>query len=258
MTQPVLLDRRQQRILVLVGETGERVGQSRPDDAAAEEILAATAQPVGDGQSPRHPLWFAPQDPRRSEWSEPVVGDQRGDDASLIKRGDGAWRSIAEQHAALELRWRSGRLDDHRDLGHPRLAPAVEAFEPVNDLVPPIGSGHDAQGQRGQLRARRPRHTGPQGAEGLAEQIERNVAKVSFFERQGGGGGLAECLRDSRRGAGRVGHGSLRAGAVGGVVRRAESRWPTGGMRRPAGVPRRPTRRGRREPRAVGRRGRRG
>jgi hypothetical protein len=92
--QSVALDAPQQRVLVGGAQRRQRKGQGRSYSAAGELLAGARREPGADGPAARDPLGLVPEQACDGAGRQPVVVDERADDAGLVERADGARRGV--------------------------------------------------------------------------------------------------------------------------------------------------------------------
>ena len=110
------------------------VGERRADRSLREPLLRFRRKPASEGQAPLDPSRFLPEKLRHPRWRVIVVVDEGADDARLVERGRRPRGSVRCQEEAFLLGGGERRLDDDGNQGQPRLSPAIEALEAVDDL----------------------------------------------------------------------------------------------------------------------------
>lgn len=122
------------------------MGHGGADVSAGELVLGCRREPPADIHAPSHPVALAPQVARYPLGGEPLLGDQRAHHPCLIEGGEGARRCVGNEQQPFVLPRRARLLEDHRDVAAALLAPAGQAFEPVDELIGAVVGGHHADG----------------------------------------------------------------------------------------------------------------
>jgi hypothetical protein len=143
--QALLLGMRQQR------QGGGRGGREAPVIEVAGQL---GGEPMAEGQASVHPAAPVPEDLGNLGGREMIIGGERADHARLVHRAHGAPGGVGlEQSGLAHDRGAGVVLDDHRDVGMPRVAPVGQTLEAIEDLVGAVTGRRHPQGQRGQRRA---------------------------------------------------------------------------------------------------------
>jgi len=151
--QLVACDGGEHDALLVVRERGQFLRDRRPDGAVADRGTRLRPEAPGEQQPALDPCRLAAGQQRDRPRRQPIVVDQRRDDACLVQRRQCARRCVRDQDEPLVLHRRGQRLDHHRHVTVSRGLPAREAFVPVEHVVLAIaGLGHT----QGQLRRWRP------------------------------------------------------------------------------------------------------
>jgi len=123
-----------ERLLVLVGQATQRVGDGRSDLAAVELALERRREAPRQHEPPRDPGRPAAEAPRDGAFALLVLEDERVDDAGLVHgRRATRWRIGAQQQQLLVDRG-AGLLDDYGDFPPACRDPVGQALEAVQDL----------------------------------------------------------------------------------------------------------------------------
>jgi hypothetical protein len=139
----VSLDRFEHGALLLGRQRHERTGERGAELAACELVLGPRRKARRQRQTALDPVALAPQQVRHASDRQLILGNQRMDDARFIQRGQRPHRRVGAQEQTLVGHRRRHRLDHHRHQVVSLLPPALEALEPVQDLVAPVqGHGH--------------------------------------------------------------------------------------------------------------------
>lgn len=149
--QSVPLDARDERVLLLALERTKGARERGAHRALADFATGRIGQARADRDAPLDPVVPMPEQTGDRLGCQPVVVDERADDPSLVERGDRARRCIGGEQESFVLLGQCRPLDHS---GHEAIAlraPALPAFEPVENLVGPIGGRSHAQGQLGDL-----------------------------------------------------------------------------------------------------------
>jgi hypothetical protein len=145
--QLVACDGGEHGALLVEREHGQRFRDRRPDGPVADCGAGLFPEAPGEQQPPLDPARLAAAQQRDGPRRQPVVVDQRRDDACLVQRCQRAWRCVRGQDEPLVLHRRRHRLDHHRHLAMSRRLPAHKALVSVEHVVLAIaGLGH-TQGQ---------------------------------------------------------------------------------------------------------------
>lgn len=175
----VELDRGDDRLLLLPGQSGERVGERGADRAVGELLLDPRREPRRERDPPRDPRGLPAEEARRRLLREAVLLHERHDDAPLVERAQRPGRGVREEEEALPLGRGPRGLDDGGHEGVPRGAPPREPLQAVDDLVGAVLDGHNAHGQiAGLARARRSRRARAEGGEARAQELDREKRDV--------------------------------------------------------------------------------
>ncbi len=134
-------------VLILGPERHERAGERRADGAARELVLRLGTQARAQRQATLHPVALFAEQVRDGPGRELVLVHQRPDHACLVHRGQRPRWRIGAKKQPLVCRRRLRRLDYDGYQLVPLLAPAVQALEAVDDLVPSVGRHRHAHGQ---------------------------------------------------------------------------------------------------------------
>jgi len=143
--QPFLFGVRQQR------QGRGRGGREAPVVEVASQL---GGEPTAEGQAPLYPPAPVPEELGDLGGREMIVGGEGVDHARLVHRAHGALGGVGLEQSGLAHDRRAGVvLDDHRDVGMPRVAPVGQPLEAIEDLVGAVTGGRHPQRQRGQRRA---------------------------------------------------------------------------------------------------------
>lgn len=160
--QMVACDGGEHDVLLVVREHGQRLRDGRPDGAVADRGAGLLPEAPGKQQPALDPARLAPTEKRDGPDRQPIVVDQRRDDACLVQRRQRARRCVRGQDETLVLHRRRQRLDHHRHAAMSRRLPARKALVAVEHVVLAIaGLGHT----QGQLRRQRPVQLQPSRAQ---------------------------------------------------------------------------------------------
>ena len=164
--------RLEHHVLILSRERGQGIRGGWPKASSCQFVTGALGEPRRELKTTRYPVRPLAQQEGDGVHLEVMVGAKRCDDARLIERGHGAGRRVGHQHEPRVLDGRQRQLHDGGHGPAPRIAPAVNPLEPVQNLVVSVVRGHDADrpiGERGVGRTELPR---PEGGEVDADQVD--------------------------------------------------------------------------------------
>jgi hypothetical protein len=141
--QLVACDGGEHQALLVVRELGQRLRDGRPDGAVADRGAGLRPEAPGEQQPALDPACLAAAQQRDGPGRQPIVVDQRCNEAGLVQRGQRARRCIRGQDEPLVLHRRRHRLDHHRYMAMSGRLPAREPLVPVEHFVLAIaGLGH--------------------------------------------------------------------------------------------------------------------
>lgn len=129
------LGRAHEILLVLAGEPRESGGERGAELAVSEAQRDARREPRREIVAARRPRPLAPERARRRGEREAVLLDEGADDHRLIERRGRAGRRVGLEEQALLRNGAQSGLEHHGHERGPSGAPALEALEPVHDLV---------------------------------------------------------------------------------------------------------------------------
>ena len=163
----------EQRLLLVVVQGAQGIGERRSDPPAVDLLLGGTSQPGRESVTPHDPGLAAAEQTRDGGEGETVVADERVDDPRLVHRRDRPRRCVGAEQQDLALGGGSSVLEDGRDLGRPGADPAGEPLEAVDDLEGPVFLRNDAHRQiREELVRRGPRDAGAKSGEARAQALD--------------------------------------------------------------------------------------
>jgi len=147
----VSADRLRQSHLRLASEIRQRQGDRQGEPPCVEPEAELRGEPARELEPARDPALLLPQEFPDGLEAEPIVVDERGDDAGLVHGTCGLSRRVGGEDPCLHGDARD-RLEDDRNLTLAFGTPAKEAFEAVEDLEEALPDPGDAQRNRRILR----------------------------------------------------------------------------------------------------------
>ncbi len=145
------LDGTDDRLLLLVGERAQGVGQGHPEPALVELPLERLAELLGQGQPLHDPAPLATADVGDRGRTKFLGSAEVPDHPGLIHRRERARRAVGLEQRDLLLHRRARSLHQHRHLAQAELTPARQALEAVEELEVSAFGGDDPQGDRREL-----------------------------------------------------------------------------------------------------------
>ncbi|MCU0294243.1 MAG: hypothetical protein MUF10_20040 [Thermoanaerobaculaceae bacterium] len=139
-----------ERLLLVLRQPAQRVGQRRPQLSAVDLALERRRQTLGEQEPVRHPTLPAPGSARHGNVAQLVIVDERVDGARLVHDREASRGSIRAQQEQLLIHRGRGLLDQHRQLAVSGTHPVREPLEAVQDLERAVVSWGHAQGHLGQ------------------------------------------------------------------------------------------------------------
>lgn len=139
------------RLLLLVRQRTQGVGQGHPEPAFVDLLLERLAELLGQGQPLHDPAPLPAADLGDGGRSQVLGSPQVPDHPSLVHRRERARRTVGLEHRDLLLHRRARPLHHHRHLAQAELTPARQALEAVEQLVVSALGRDDPQRNRGEL-----------------------------------------------------------------------------------------------------------
>lgn len=183
--QRVTIEDDDQSVLLIRLQRRERVGERGAERAAPEPLGGAGAEVSCEREPALNPDGLSSEQPSDRGRSALILVVKRRNDARLVERGERALRRVGSKKEALVLdAFIADALDDDGDGLSALLAPSLEPFEAVDDLVATIVGDHDANGELGEIVGREDRRAGSErgvrGGQGR-DGHERGGALVGLF-----------------------------------------------------------------------------
>jgi hypothetical protein len=168
----------EQRRLGVLRDGGERVGERGAELSLVELLLGGGSKTVGEGVAAGDPGLAAPEQASDRGDGQPVVADERIDDARLVHGAEGPGRCVRAQQERLALGDGGGLLEDGGDLLHAGGAPAGQALQAVDDLEGAVVLRDDAQREvREWFRGGESRRRRAQRSKSRAEAVDRKAVE---------------------------------------------------------------------------------
>jgi hypothetical protein len=176
----VLVDRREERILVLRRECGEREGERGSEGSSCEALVDEIGAAEVDRETSHDPARLLAEETRGGPLREAILANERGHDPRLVEDRDRARRSVGGEEEPLVFGDARRLLDDDGDLATAVLTPARQALESVDQLEAIALERSDTERKvREKLRAHRGR-TWTKRCVGHGDALDRDEAHWSL------------------------------------------------------------------------------
>ena len=153
--------------------------QRGANGALSEFVLGHGGQARCDIHAARHPRGLAAKQPGNARLAEALLAHQGTDDAGFVEGGEGAWRGVGLEQQALVLFGRARPLENDGDKLVSLLAPTLQTFEAIDDLVADVVGGYDADGQLSRIVGNVVRRSGSETCVGCSQTVNRQKADIA-------------------------------------------------------------------------------